>query len=157
MKQILFLTWVCLLAFPVAKAQLSTSEKLYAQLDGASGVTIVSLSKDVIDLVDMVVDDEESKQVTGPLEKVKLMICEKDKAASSVGAIVKTLNGRPFKEIEDDDMDEESKVFVVRSGKKIKECHVVNNDDDALFMLSFYGDFRVEDIDKMVAEADDMR
>ncbi|MGQ1889356.1 DUF4252 domain-containing protein [Thermophagus sp. OGC60D27] len=156
MKKILLA--LCILGATISPltAQLTSSEKLYAGLEGADGVTILSLSKDIIDLVDMVVD-EESKQVSGPLQKVKLMVCRKDKAASSIKAVVRTLNGRPFKEIKDSEFDEDNKVFVIRSGKKIKECHVVNYNEENLFMLSFYGDFKVEDIDKMVSKADNMR
>ena len=157
MKKILLILVVSLVTIPVLRAQLSASEKLYAKLEGAEGVTILSLSKDIIDLVDFAVDDE-TKQVTGPLQKVKLMICKKEDPSSIIGSVLKTVTGRPYKEVKDHHTEEnDSQVFVLHSGKRIKECHIINHDDGDLFMLSFYGDFTVEDIDKMKTKAVDLR
>ncbi len=137
-------------------AQNSTSDKLYASLDGSEGITIVSLSKDIINMVDMVVNEDDSKEITGSLEKVKFMICKKEKASSSIDAIMQTFNKRPFNLVEEKE-DNDAEIFIIRSGRKIKECHVVNDGDERIFVLSFYGDFKVEDIDKMANKADGMR
>lgn len=152
----LLITMVALVVMSVATGQQSSSDKLYANLDGAKGVTIVSLSKDIINIVDMVVD-EDSKNVTGPLEKVKMMICQQEAKPSSREALIKTLSSRPFKKVEDDDNDEDSDIFIIRSGRKIKECHILHQGNNRLFLLSFYGDFRVSDIDKMANKAENMR
>jgi hypothetical protein len=76
------------------------------------------------------------------------------RTSSSVEAIMETFAKRPFDLVEDDD---DAEVFIIRSGRKIKECHVVSNRNDRLFVLSFYGDFKIEDIDEMVNKADHIR
>ena len=157
MKKILLIITVLLVAAPALRAQLSASEKLYAGLEGAEGVTILTLSQDIIDLVDMTVD-EETKQVTGPLQKVKLMICNEANGSSAIGSVLKTMRSRPYKEIAEEDIeDTDSRVFVLRSGKRIKECHIIDHNEGKLIMLSFYGYFKVEDIDKFKQKADDIR
>lgn len=145
---------VCIAVISVT-AQSSPSEKLYASLDGAKGITIVSLSKEIINMVDMIVDEDDSKEITGPLEKVKLMSCKKEKAPSSIDALLRTFKERPFDLVEEGNDDAE--IFIIRSGRKIKECHIVSEDDESLFLLSFYGNFKVEDIDKMANKANRMR
>jgi hypothetical protein len=157
MKKTILLVFVALITEIVAMGQNSPSDKLYMQLEGANGVTIMSLSKDIIDVVDLVVDDEDSKQVTGPLKKVKMLICKREDGEDSFNAILDTLKKRPFTEIEDDDQDEDDKIFVIRSGRKVKECHIVSNSEEGLFMLSFYGSFRVDDIDKMIDKANNIK
>ena len=140
----------------IAEGQNSVSDKLYMQLEGADGITILSLSKDIIDMVDLFVDDKDSRQVTGPLKKVKMLICEEGET-STVREVIKTFGKRPFTEIEDEEGDDDSRIFVIRKGRKIEECHILANGDNNLVMLSFYGDFKIEDIEKLSNKAEEIR
>lgn len=140
----------------VATSQNSASDKLYTTLEGTEGVTIMSLSKDIIDMVDMFVDNEESRQISGPMKKVKMLIC-KDNNLSLIKEVTNTFEKRPFTEIEDQDGDDHSRIFVISKGPKVNECHIIANGTDALLLLSFYGDFKIEDIGKLANKAGKMR
>ncbi len=139
----------------VATGQTSVSDKLYMHLEGADGVTIMSLSKDIIDMVDMFIDDEESKQVTGPLKKVKMLICNEESDAT-IREVTNTLGKHPFTEIKDKE-DDDSRIFVIRKGRKVEECHILADGDNTLVMLSFYGNFKIEDVAKLANKAEKMR
>jgi hypothetical protein len=156
MTKILFTIMAFALCSTFATGQTSASDKLYIQMEGAEGVTIMSLSKDIIDMVDMVVDDEESRQVSGPLKKVKMLICKKENNATA-GEMIRTFEKRPFTEIEDEESDDDSRIFVIRNGRKVAECHFLADADKSFVLLSFYGDFKIEDIDKLANKAEEMR
>jgi len=154
MKTTFIFTIIAWLSAMSASGQISDSDKLYLQLEGVEGVTIMSLSKDIIDMVDMVVDDDESKQVTGPLKKVKMMLCSEEEGSEAIDAVIQTFEKRPFDEVEDDEEENDGRVFIIRKGRKIKECHILGNKGDGLILLSFYGDFKIEDLDKLVDKAE---
>jgi hypothetical protein len=156
LRKTLFTIMAIALFSTVTKGQNSVSDKLYMQLDGANGVTIMSFSKDIIDVVDMFIDDEESRQVSGPLKKVKMLIC-KEESAATIREVTNTFEKRPFTEIEKKEGDDDSRIFVIRKGRKIEECHILADGDNTLVMLSFYGTFRIEDIDKLTNKAEEMR
>ncbi len=149
-------TLIILMTMTFAANAQSASDQLYMQLEGAEGVTILSLSKDIIDVVDLVVDDEDSKEVTGPMKKIKMMVCQKE-SGKVMNDVIKTFEKNPFKEVEEKDPDDDGRIFVIRNGRKVKECHIVADGDDALIVFSFYGDFRVEDIDNLAEKAEDMK
>ena len=149
-------TLIILMTMTFAANAQSASDQLYMQLEGAEGVTILSLSKDIIDVVDLVVDDEDSKEVTGPMKKIKMMVCQKENG-KVMNDVIKTFEKNPFKEVEEKDPDDDGRIFVIRNGRKVKECHIVADGDDALIVFSFYGDFRVEDIDNLAEKAEDMK
>jgi len=155
-KALLTLLAVLLSAITVI-GQNSASDKLYTQLDGADGVTILSFSQNAIELTDMFVDEDNSREVTGELKKVKLMIC-KEAEDKTIREVIKTFEKQPFTEVEEEkEHKDNSRVFVIRNGRKVKECHIVTNDKESLLVFSFYGDFRIEDIDDLANKADNMK
>lgn len=156
MKTVLLITIIAWFSAMTVSGQTSASDKLYLQLEGTKGVTTMSLSNAFIDMIDMVVDDDESKQVTGPLKKVKMMICNEEEGEDAIRAVIDTFEKKPFDEVEDTDAEGDGRVFVIRNGRKIKECHIVGDKGDGLILLSFYGDFKIEDIDKLVDKAEDI-
>ena len=147
------LTWFSAMA---AMGQTSASDKLYLQLEGADGITIMSLSKDLIDMVDLMVDDDDSKHVTGPLKKIKMMICSEDNDEKITNAIIQTFEKSPFQEIEKEEDPNDGRIFILRRGRKIKECHVLSGHSEGMILLSFYGNFNIEDIDKLTEKAKDI-
>ena len=55
-----------------------------------------------------------------------------------------------YKKYEDEDDDSDAEIWLLGGKKKFSECHVflTNKDDDQLrFVISFYGDFTVRDLD----------
>jgi hypothetical protein len=41
------------------------------------------------------------------------------------------------------------RIFVNRKGRAIEECHVAIPGDNGLILVSFFGEFRVEDVDNL--------
>ena len=152
-KKVLLIFVVTFLAV-YAPAQKSASDRLYSKLDGADGVMLISIPKDIFGTLEMIVDEDDEKELAARLERLRLMVCRKETAGSSVEMIRKTFSRKPFERAEHEGTNEE--VFVVRSGKKLSECHVMNSNQKRLFILSFYGDFRSSDVEKLINEAKDM-
>ncbi|MGM0376974.1 MAG: DUF4252 domain-containing protein [Bacteroidota bacterium] len=137
-----------------APAQKSASDRLYSKLEGADGVMIISIPKDIFSTLEMIFDEDDEKELMGRVERLRLMVCRKETAGSSVGEIRKTFARKPFERAHYEGT--KGDVFVVRSGRKRTECHIMNTNQKRLFVLSFYGDFRSSDIEKMINEADDV-
>lgn len=147
MRISIFIT-VALFNIFVANGQSSVSDKLYDFLKNQEGVSLLSFSKSMIDMVDMNIGkDEDGKKVIGPLNEVRVAICKRGDATES--KIADYLKKSPFQEVdmEDKNKGEELKVYVQRKGRTIQECHVTIPGSDKLILVSFYGEFKVEDVD----------
>ncbi|WP_291856798.1 DUF4252 domain-containing protein [Marinilabilia sp.] len=156
-RKVLLTLLVVLYSVITVTAQNSASEKLYTQLDGANGVTILSFSQNAIELTNMFVDEDNEREVNGELKKVKLMIC-KEAEDKTIREVIKTFEKHPFSEVEEEkEHKDDSRVFVIRNGRKVKECHIVANDKESLLVFSFYGDFRIEGIDDLANKADNLK
>jgi len=152
-KKVLLIFVVTFLAV-YAPAQKSASDRLYSKLEGADGVMLISIPKEIFGTLEMVVDDDDEKELAGRLERLRVMVCGIETAGSSVNVIKRTFSRKPFERAKHEGTNGE--VFVVRSGKKLTECHVMNTNRKRLFVLSFYGDFRSSDVEKLINEANEM-
>lgn len=141
-------------------AQKRPSDALFNQLVDQKGITSMSFSQSMIEMIDMDVGDEASdeKKVTGPLKEIKMTICKDAEAPGWSKKIVNFMERRPFAEVEDDDNDEdECRIFVKRKGNKVSACHVLFEGDSTLVMLSFFGDFKVHDLKQLSEKARAMK
>ena len=130
--------------------QSSATEKMYAQLKGSSGVSLLTFSKDMIDMIDLDIDhNADEKKVTGPLKEIRVAICKDSLDRSVIPRVNDFLTKSPFNLVDMDEDDGDLKVYVNRKGKTIQECHVAIPGDNALILVSFFGDFRVEDVDNL--------
>ncbi len=158
---IIFLTLI--LAAPVLIAQNSPSDKFFQSMDGKDGVTIMSFSKKLIDFVDMDFDDSD---ITGDLNRIKILIydpSDKDNSVDLRKQALKYLSGR-YKKVKPSDIDKDADddddvdIMVLRSGNRVKECHVIvaDKDDDkgSGIIISFFGNFKVEDLKELADKAE---
>jgi hypothetical protein len=130
--------------------QSSATEKMYEQLKGSSGVSLLTFSKDMIDMIDLSIDDDtDEKKVTGPLREIRVAICKDSLDRSTIPLINGFLNKSPFKEVDLEDEKGDLRIFVNRKGRAIEECHVAIPGDNGLILVSFFGEFRVEDVDNL--------
>ncbi len=141
-------------------AQQNVSDKMYHELKGMDEVTYMAFSKSMMDFVDLDFDDDDccdGQNVTGDLNEVKLAIYKpEENSKKDFRDMVKGfLKKGKYEKIEDDDMDEDSEVWVNRKGKKIYECHVIFQGDKNGVLLSFYGDFKLEDVEKFKKKVKD--
>jgi hypothetical protein len=147
------LLWMAMVG---ATGQNRASDKMYDALQTQEDVSVLSFSKNIIDMVDMNIgEDEDGKKVTGPLNEVRVAICKNGAEKRLQPDITRTLKKAPFEEVEMDNKDrkDDLKVYVDRKGKTIHECHVTIQGDENLILVSFYGEFRIEDVDKLKKSA----
>lgn len=144
-------------------AQSSPSDKLFQKMSAKDGITVLSFSKHMLDIVDMDWDDDTN--IMGDLDQIKIMIYHASDESSPMNfrkEMLKYLSGR-YKEVRPSDYDsdkddEDIDIRVLRSGKRIKECHIIlgdKDDDDASgMMISFFGNFKVNDLKELADKAE---
>ena len=145
-----------LLASLVTDAQ-SKSDKMYNVFDNKDGVTNFSFSRNMIDAVDVNLNnnDEDESNVTGDLYQVRFMSYNPKKGAISGSEFTKRaisyLPKSAYKKYEGE-KDGNSEIWLLGGKKKFKECHIFtksDNNNQLRFVVSFYGDFKVNDLDKL--------
>lgn len=155
MTKIVFLiTLVVTLAFN-SKAQ-SRSDKMYDALSDLDGVTNISFSKNMVDAVNLNVGDEgDERKVTGNLHQVRFMSYNPKKGDlpgyDFIKKAVAYLQKSDYKKYEEEGDDfNNGEIWLMGNKRKYQECHVFiknKNANGLQFVVSFYGDFRVEDIE----------
>jgi hypothetical protein len=140
-------------------AQKRPSDALFNQLASQEGITSMSFSRNIIELIDLDLSEEEdnSQKVTGPLQEISMIICSKEEAPGWSEKIMGFMQGKPFREVEPDTTEDQCNLFVHRKGKNIKACHVVFNGENTLVMISFFGKFKLEDIDRIAQKASELK
>ncbi len=142
------------LASLVTDAQ-SKSDKMYNAFENKDGVINFSFSKNKSDAFNIDLgDDGKGQNVTGDLHQVRFMsynprkgdISGSEFTHKAIGYLPKSA----YKKYKDDDGDADAEIWLLGKKRKFKECHVFtksDNDDQLRFVVSFYGDFTVNDID----------
>jgi hypothetical protein len=101
-------------------------------------------------------EDGEEKTVTGDLHQIRFMSYNPEKGdLSGIVFIEKAIGYLPksaYHKYEEDDSDGNTEIWLMGGKKKFQECHVFvrNNEDSQMhFVVSFYGDFTVNDLEKL--------
>ena len=146
-----------MLVFCTAFAQ-SKSYKMYDVFSGRDGITDFGFSKSMVDALDINFDDSDGERnVKGDLTEIRFMSYNPEKGDLSGDEFLKKAIGylpkSAYKKYDDGDTeDDDAEIWLLGKGKKYRECHVfINNEnkDGLRFVVSFYGDFKVEDIDNL--------
>lgn len=142
-----------------ASAQDRQSDKLYEKMALQQGVSIMSFSKQMLDAVNLNFDDDEGdgSNVTGDLNEVKLIIYKAPEGEEPMAFREKALGYLPlskYKKIEDDDSDDDVDIRVLRKGRKVSECHILFQGETNGVLLSFFGDFKIDDVDELAEKMD---
>jgi len=159
MKQLLSLALILALTISL-KAQDRPSDRLFEKMALKQGITMMSFSKTMLDAVNLNFDDDEGDEennVTGDLHEVKLIIYKAPENEEPMAFRETTLSYLPlskYKKIEDDDPEQDVDIRVLRKGRKVFECHVLFQGETNGVLLSFFGDFKIEDVDKLADKVD---
>jgi hypothetical protein len=155
LKTTLFFS-IVILSSLLSNAQ-SKSDKMYDVFSGKDGASNFSFSKNMIDAIDFdLVEDDDEKNVTGDLHQISFMSYNPEKGSLSGSEFTKKAIGllpASYKKLdteEDDGTDAE--IWLLGKRKKFKECHVFikNEEEEQMrFVVSFYGDFTVNDIENL--------
>lgn len=162
MKSIAIFTIIAALSLS-AIAQNRQSDKLFDDIALKQGITMLSFSKEMLDTVNLNFDNSESNKesnVTGDLHEVKLVIYNHEESEEPMAFKETVLSYLPlnkFDRFEDEDNDDDVDILIRRKGKKIQECHVLFQGEINGVLLSFFGDFKVDDVDEMVEKMDDYK
>ncbi len=145
-----------LIAVAVIFSQLSNaqskSDKMYDVFLNKDGISSFSFSKNMVDAIDIDLGDDSEQNVTGDLHQVRFMSYNPKKGALSGSEFTKraeALLPSQYRKYKDDDNDPDAEIWLLGGKKKFKECHVftVSEDDDQMrFVVSFYGNFTVNDV-----------
>lgn len=157
MKNILLII-VAFLVLPFVGNSQSKSDKMYDTFSNSDGVLNFSFTKNMLDVVVLNIgDDGDERKVTGDLHEVRFISYNSNKGRFSGNEFIKKaisfLPNSSYKEYKDGNGDD-AWIFLMGKRKKFKECHLFigNNDQNNLrFIISFFGDFRVEDLDGLTA------
>lgn len=163
MKAIKFFSVVIiLLCFQNGFAQ-SKSDKMYDVFTNKDGISNFSFSKNMIDAINLDLgDDSDKKNITGDLHQIRLMSYNPKKGSltgaefteKAIGYLPKTA----YKKFEGEDNDDDAEIWLAGGKKKFSECHVfVKNqkDDQIRIVVSFYGDFTVNDLKRLKKAGED--
>lgn len=148
-------------------AQKRPSDKLFQNMALKNDITILSFSKEMLDFVNLSIDseiDETTKEVTGDLHEVKVMICNTaDNANYNFREdALSYFPKNKFKTIEPnehelDDLDGELDIRVHNVGMRIKECHILFSNQSTNVLLSFFGNFKAKDVKALAEKLDNYR
>ncbi|MCU4166133.1 DUF4252 domain-containing protein [Carboxylicivirga caseinilyticus] len=168
MKTISFIIVALLTINLSVNAQSRPSDRLFEKLALQKGITMLSFSKEMLDAVNMNFDndkgDKENK-VTGDLHEVKVVIYKAPETGESIdfrGEALRYLPLNKFRVIDAEEYEIDNKngtvdIRVNGSGRKIKECHLLFQGETNGVLLSFFGDFKVEDVKEMAEKLDDYK
>ena len=138
----------------LANAQ-SKSDRMYDAFSNEDGVTNFKFAKNMTDAFNIDLgDDGEEKNVTGDLNAVRFMSYNPKKGEMSGSEFtrraIKMLPSKYKKYVDNENDDDNAEIYLLGGNKKFKECHlfITNSDDNQMrFVVSFYGDFTVNDLD----------
>ncbi len=152
----LVLTFLLVSSFLGVHAQ-SPSDKLYEQMSLNKDVSSMTISKDMIQLFGLGFSNTDEANALDKLDLVKVLMYSPSSAEDETNFRNETLSLLPsnkYKTIEPEQHQitngkGTADVLIQTSGLRIKECHVLfaGNGNDVL--LSFFGNFKVEDLKAM--------
>ena len=150
------LTAVLLFLSQISGAQ-SKSDRMYNSFSNNDAITSFTFSKNMIDAIDIDLGENgDEKNVTGDLHQIRFMSYNPEKGDLSGSEFLEQAKGylpkMSYKKFEDDNEDSNAEIWLMGGKKNFQECHVFvrNEDENQLqFVVSFYGDFTVNDLEKL--------
>ena len=134
----------------------SKSDKMYDTFANEDGVTSFTFTKEMTDAFDIDLgDDGDEKKVTGDLNKIRFMTYNPVKGTKSGKAFLTEAIAKlpaQYKKYEDEDNDSNTEIWLLGKRKNYSECHIFvrnENPDGNCFVVSFYGDFKVNDLEDL--------
>ncbi len=132
----------------------SKSDRIYDSFDNQEGVSSFTFTKNMTDAFNIDLgDDNEEKTVSGDLGQVRFLSYNPEKGEMSGDAFIrKSVSMLPaqYEKYEDNSDDSDAEIWLLGGKKKYSECHIFIRNDNPngnCFLVSFYGDFTVKDLD----------
>ncbi|HKI90583.1 MAG TPA: DUF4252 domain-containing protein [Draconibacterium sp.] len=154
MKTVKFIVLAVILVLSQLVNAQSGSDKMYDAFSNKDGVTNFTFTKNMTDAFNIDLgDDDDEKNVTGDLHQIRFMAYNPKKGELSGSEFTKRavkLLPSKYKMYVDDEDDSDAEIWLLGGKKKFTECHVflTNQEENQMrFVVSFYGDFTVNDLD----------
>jgi len=150
-KSLLFLLF--LIISGIASAQ-SKSYKIYDSFSEMDGVSRFSFSKNMLDVVNIDLDNE-GKKITGDLHEIRFLSYNPQKGVMNGPQFIKkavALLPAVYSKIDIEDDDDGIEAWMLGNKKKATEFHLFIKSDSPEsmhFLVSFYGNFNIDDMDKL--------
>ena len=134
----------------------SKAQKIYDRYPKEDGFIYMAFSKSMIDALNMNLD-EEGKKITGDFLECRVLIynSEKGKIKHFQQDLSKEFGSLNYEQIQPkgEKSSEEAEFWIDGKGNKVSECHIIignkGDDHNSSLLISFYGNFKVEDLDKL--------
>jgi hypothetical protein len=135
----------------------SKSDKMYDAFANKDGISSFTFSKNMIDAINIDLGENgEEKTVTGDLHQIRFISYNPEKGNLTGPQFLEKAIGylpKPaYKKYEDDEGDSNTEIWLMGGKKKFQECHVFvknESEDQMQFVVSFYGDFTVNDLERL--------
>jgi hypothetical protein len=132
------------------------SQEIYDRYAREAGFTSFSFSKSMIDAMNMNLD-EEGKKITGDFQECRILIynSEKGKIKNFYHEVSHELGALHYEQVhpKGEKSDEEAQFWIEGKGNRVSECHIIfsdkGNSHNSSILVSFYGNFKVEDLNKL--------
>ncbi len=146
-----------LLAFLSGFGQ-SKSQKIYDQYPKEVGFTYLTFSKSMIDALNLNMD-EEGKKITGDFLECRILIynAENGNLKHFSEDVSKELSSLHYEQVhpKDEKPTDDAEFWIEGKGNRVTECHIIlgnkdkGNNKNSSLLISFYGNFKVEDLNKL--------
>jgi len=146
--------WVAIMVSTLTGSAQSRSYRIFDEFANRDGFTYVAFSKSMIDAVNLTLDDE-NKKITGDLNEIRILVLNREKSnlgASLPKIVAEKFNKMNYRKVEPKDKgesDDDVEFWIEGDSKRVKECHVIvtdRKDNQFSCLVSFYGNFKVEDL-----------
>ncbi|WP_430972700.1 DUF4252 domain-containing protein [Sunxiuqinia rutila] len=148
--QILFV--VCLLLASTTVMAQSKCDKLFDTFQNKPGVTYFAFNKSMTDAFNIDLD-EEGKTIKGDLNEIRFMSYNPEKGQLTGTEFIRKATGLlpgAYDRIVEVDDENNAEIWMLGNKRKASEFHVFirnESDDDMQFLISFFGNFDVEDVE----------
>ena len=149
-----FIVGVFVFVTQLSNAQ-NKSDKIYNAFSNKEGVTNITFTKDITDAFNIDLgEDVEEKNLSGNLSQIKFLSYNPKKGDLSGSQFIKkaeALLPSQYKEYKgENNRDDNADIYLLGNNRKFKEFLIFvksQGEDQLQFVVSFYGDFTLSNID----------
>ncbi|MCK3685948.1 DUF4252 domain-containing protein [Maribellus sp. YY47] len=145
-----------LLLSTLLTAAQSKADKMYDSFADTDGVTSFTFTKNLSDAFNIDLGDEGDEQnVSGDLKQVRFMTYNPEKGEWTGDAFISkavSMLSSKYRKYEDEEADSNTEIWLLGKRSKYSECHIFirnNNPNGNALVVSFYGDFNVDDLEDL--------
>ncbi|WP_321290748.1 DUF4252 domain-containing protein [uncultured Sunxiuqinia sp.] len=129
----------------------SKSDKIFDSFRNKPGVTYFAFTKSMTDAFN--IDLDEGKTIKGDLNEIRFMSYNPTKGSLSGTEFIKKASRMlpsAYNRVVEVDDDNDAEIWMLGNKRKAKEFHIFiknEEEDDMQFLISFFGNFDIDDIE----------